>query len=159
MLDSKGPIAVQCDVQLEELRQESDGCHVTLRIPNREALFVNGMVPLRLFLVGIEDNFSPINKDRIEHIQEQMQNLSSLSTRAKVLSREPAFWTYLEQVDIVLASTETCENRAKQYIMRSCEIESRWELEQSQAAAQRYYQLVQTPFLAWLQEHAAIVQH
>lgn len=69
---------------------------------------------------------------------------------AGILAREPHFWDYLQQINLTAYDAEIDAGRARHFINRVCAVSSRHELDREFEAAQRFFTLIEQPFLAWL---------
>lgn len=73
------------------------------------------------------------------------------SRNAGILARDPHFWDYLQQINLMAYEDEIDTDRARQFINRACGISGRHEFERCTDAALRFFTLIEEPFLAWLQ--------
>ncbi|MGD2076341.1 MAG: hypothetical protein PVG38_15690 [Gammaproteobacteria bacterium] len=72
------------------------------------------------------------------------------SHNAAVLAKEPHFWDYLQQINLTAYDAEIDARRARHFINRICGVSGRHQLNREPATAQRFFTLVQQPFLLWL---------
>lgn len=69
-----------------------------------------------------------------------------LCIMACVFCRDPQFWQWADfNSPAVIASADA----AKVFILTTCQVKSRNELDTDEAAGQRFHTLVRAPFLAW----------
>lgn len=65
---------------------------------------------------------------------------------ACVFCRAPQFWQWADfNSPAVIASADA----AKDFILTTCQVKSRVDLDTNEAAGQRFHDLVRAPFLAW----------
>jgi len=69
---------------------------------------------------------------------------------ASILARDPHFWDYLQQINLMAYEDEIDTDRARQFINRACRVSGRHEFERCSDAALRFFTLIEEPFLAWL---------
>ena len=74
----------------------------------------------------------------------------SANRNAHILSKDPHFWDYLQQINLTAYDAEIDARRARHFINRVCAVNSRHELDQRNGAGQRFFNLVERPFLEWL---------
>lgn len=74
----------------------------------------------------------------------------SASRNACILSRDPHFWDYLQQINLTAYDAEIDARRARHFINRVCAVNGRHELDHHNDAAQRFFNLIERPFLEWL---------
>jgi len=74
----------------------------------------------------------------------------SANRNAHILSKDPHFWDYLQQINLTAYDAEIDARRARHFINRVCAVNSRHELDQDNNAGQRFVNLVERPFLEWL---------
>ena len=72
------------------------------------------------------------------------------SRNASILARDPHFWDYLQQINLIAYDAEIGTRRARQFINRVCGVNGRYDLERCPDAALRFFALVEEPFLDWL---------
>jgi hypothetical protein len=72
------------------------------------------------------------------------------SRNADILARDPHFWDYLQQFNLTAYDTEIDARRSRHFINRACCIGGRHELDRDPAAGQRFFTLIEQPFLDWL---------
>ncbi len=72
------------------------------------------------------------------------------SRNACILSRDPHFWDYLQQINLTAYDAEIDARRAKYFINRVCAVNGRYELDRHNDSAQRFFSLIERPFLEWL---------
>jgi len=79
-------------------------------------------------------------------------NLSggSATRNACILSKDPHFWDYLQQINLTAYDAEIDARRARHFINRVCAVSGRHELDHDTGAAQRFFKLIERPFLEWL---------
>ncbi len=74
----------------------------------------------------------------------------SANRNARILSKEPHFWDYLQQINLTAYDAEIDARRARHFINRVCAVNGRHELDQDHDTAQRFFNLIERPFLEWL---------
>ncbi|MFQ5643729.1 MAG: hypothetical protein ACE5FQ_08525 [Thiogranum sp.] len=72
------------------------------------------------------------------------------SRNACILSRDPHFWDYLQQINLTAYDAEIDARRARHFINRACAVSGRHELDHDPVSAQRFFNLIERPFLEWL---------
>jgi hypothetical protein len=72
------------------------------------------------------------------------------SHNASILARDPHFWDYLQQINLMAYDAEIGSRRARQFINRVCGVNGRYDLARCPDAALRFFTLVEEPFLDWL---------
>jgi len=72
------------------------------------------------------------------------------SFNAGTLARDPHFWDYLQQINLTAYDAEIDARRARHFINRVCGVNSRLDLDRYEAISQRFYNLIERPFLDWL---------
>ncbi len=72
------------------------------------------------------------------------------SRNARILSRDPHFWDYLQQINLTAYDAEIDACRARHFINRACAVSGRHELDHDPASARRFFNLIERPFLEWL---------
>jgi len=72
------------------------------------------------------------------------------SRNARILSKDPHFWDYLQQINLTAYDAEIDARRAQHFINRACAVSGRHELDHHHEAAQRFFNLIERPFLEWL---------
>jgi hypothetical protein len=72
------------------------------------------------------------------------------SHNAGILAKDPHFWDYLQQISLTAYESEIDTRRARYFINRVCGIGGRYELERNTHLAQRFFALIEQPFLDWL---------
>ena len=77
-------------------------------------------------------------------------NGGDASRNASILARDPHFWDYLQQINLMAYEDEIDTDRARQFINRACRVSGRHEFEHCNDAAMRFFTLIEEPFLAWL---------
>ena len=76
----------------------------------------------------------------------KITNPRDLCIMACVFCRDPQFWQW---ADFNNPSVIASANAAKDFILNTCQVKSRVELDTNEAAGQRFHDLVRAPFLAW----------
>jgi len=74
----------------------------------------------------------------------------SANRNAHILSKDPHFWDYLQQINLTAYDAEIDSRRARHFINRVCAVSSRHELDHENGATQRFFNLIERPFLEWL---------
>jgi len=69
---------------------------------------------------------------------------------ACILSKDPHFWDYLQQINLTAYDAEIDARRARHFINRVCAVSGRHALDHDTGAAQRFFKLIERPFLEWL---------
>ena len=72
------------------------------------------------------------------------------SLNAGILARDAHFWDYLQQINLTAYEAEIDARRARHFINRVCGVNSRLDLDRYEAYSQRFYNLIEQPFLDWL---------
>lgn len=72
------------------------------------------------------------------------------SRNASILARDPHFWDYLQQFNLIAYDAEIDARRSRHFINRVCRVSGRYELDRTSAAGQRFFTLIEQPFLDWL---------
>jgi hypothetical protein len=72
------------------------------------------------------------------------------SLNAGILARDAHFWDYLQQINLTAYDAEIDARRARHFINRVCGVNSRLDLDRYEAVSQRFYNLIERPFLDWL---------
>jgi hypothetical protein len=72
------------------------------------------------------------------------------SRNAGVLARDPHFWDFLQQINLMAYEGEVDTRRSRHFINRVCGVNGRYDFEHSSDAALRYFTLIEQPFLDWL---------
>lgn len=75
---------------------------------------------------------------------------NSPSRNAGILARDPHFWDYLQQINLIAYDAEIDARRSRQFINRVCRVDGRYELDREAAASRRFFTLIEHPFLDWL---------
>lgn len=74
----------------------------------------------------------------------------SAGHNAGILAKDPHFWEYLQQINLMAYEFEIDIRRARHFINRICNVGSRHELNRNETAARRFFDLIENPFLNWL---------
>jgi hypothetical protein len=74
----------------------------------------------------------------------------SACSNAGILARDPAFWGYLQLISLTAFDEEIDTRRARNFINRICGVQGRHQLERINTAADRFYHMIEKPFLEWL---------
>lgn len=82
-------------------------------------------------------------------LQESLSG-GAASHNANILARDPQFWNYLQEINLIAFEDEIDARRARQFINRVCGVTGRLALDRDPCAGQRFFRLVERPFLAWL---------
>ena len=79
-------------------------------------------------------------------------NLAGGSARinAGIIARDPHFWDYLQQISLAAYDAEIDTRRARMFINRVCDVSGRYDLDRNEIAVQRFFILIEQPFLEWL---------
>lgn len=79
-------------------------------------------------------------------------NLAGGSARmnAGIIAKDPHFWDYLQQISLVAYDAEIDTRRARMFINRVCDVSGRYDLDRNEIAVQRFFVLIEQPFLEWL---------
>ena len=98
----------------------------------------------------------PLENPRIRSTQARRLRLKdnlaggSASRNAGILARDPHFWDYLQQINLTAYDAEIDTRRARHFINRVCSVGGRHALDRDRDAAQRFFNLIEQPFLEWL---------
>lgn len=71
-----------------------------------------------------------------------------LCIMACIFCREPLFHRWLQSIQ----PGDVSEDIAKQFIVISCQVKSRNDLDRDPAAAERFHNLIRKPYLAWKEQ-------
>lgn len=141
--------------QVREIRQnppnpaESTTRQITLRLvepgdtqQEPPAPCLLSMIPLRRPTI----RSSPTHKLRLK------DSLAGGSARinAGIIARDPHFWDYLQQISLAAYDAEIDTRRARMFINRVCDVSGRYDLDRNETAVQRFFALIEQPFLEWL---------
>ena len=74
----------------------------------------------------------------------------SASHNAGILAKDAHFWDSLQQITLTAYDAEIDSSRARLFINRACGVEGRHHLDRDAATSQRFFTLIQQPFLNWL---------
>jgi hypothetical protein len=72
------------------------------------------------------------------------------SHNAGILAKDPHFWDFLQQINLSAYDAEIDARRARHFINRVCNVAGRHELDRIRLARERFFSLVEQPFLDWL---------
>lgn len=74
-----------------------------------------------------------------------------LCIMACVFCKEPAFqaWVHTQMSGCRNDGCKGSEAEAKAFILKTCDVKSRNDLDRDPAAAERFHELVRKPYLAW----------
>jgi hypothetical protein len=72
------------------------------------------------------------------------------SRNAGILAKDPHFWDFLQQINLSAYDAEIDARRARHFINRMCSVSGRYELDRHSHARQRFFSLIEQPFLDWL---------
>jgi hypothetical protein len=72
------------------------------------------------------------------------------SRNAGILAKDPHFWDFLQQINLSAYDAEIDARRARHFINRMCSVSGRYELDRQSHARQRFFSLIEQPFLDWL---------
>jgi hypothetical protein len=103
----------------------------------------------------------PLNRPKIPSTSERKLHLrdsltgGSASHNASILSKDPHFWDYLQQINLTAYDAEIDAQRARHFINRVCDVPGRHALDYAPGSAQRFFVFVQQPFLDWLMAETA----
>jgi hypothetical protein len=130
---------------------------VSLRLVNSDALTLWEGAPAistanphcLLYLVALERPRIRSNRARRLRLRDSLAG-GDASRNASILARDPHFWDYLQQINLMAYDAEIGSRRARQFINRACGVNGRYELERCPDAAMRFFTLVEEPFLGWL---------
>lgn len=147
--------ALRCRLELDRSRADEDGDTVTLRLSDvdslrslRSALARSTGGRYVLHLHKIDEQRPALDETRRRHLEEVLQ-ARPLSEGVTRLLREPAFWSFLEEMDFATVDGEVDARHARNYVYRVCGVECARELDDPHTA-ERYDALVITPFRSWL---------
>ncbi len=151
-------LAVRCRVELDPTDDDAGLGTVILRLSDADGLNVLKAALARregndgrylLQLVKIDATRSALDGDRRRHLEEALRARSPAEGLARLM-REPAFWSYLEEIDLAVADGEVDAHHARMYVYRVCRVECARDLENDPQARERYQALVVAPFRSWL---------
>jgi len=97
-----------------------------------------------------------LERPRVRSTSERREQLrdsligGEASRNAGVLARDPHFWDFLQQINLMAYEGEVDTRRARHFINRVCGVNGRYDFEHSSDAALRYFTLIEQPFLDWL---------
>lgn len=147
--------ALRCRLELADSRTGGDGDTLTLRLSDADSLHslqtaLAGSIGGRyvLHLHKIDEERPALDGARRRHLEEALQ-ARPLSESISRLVREPAFWSFLEEMDFAAVDGEVNPRHARNYVYRVCGVECARELDDP-LTAERYEALVVTPFRSWL---------
>lgn len=131
---------------------------VTLRMVNGDSLANWACIPENtaenphclLYLVALERPAIRSSLARRLRLKDSLAG-GDACRNAGILARDPHFWDYLQQINLTAYDAEIDAGRARHFINRVCAVRSRYDLERRFEAAQRFFTLIEQPFLAWLQ--------
>ncbi len=147
--------ALHCRLELADSRADGDGDTITLRLSDADSLHslqtaLAGSSGGRyvLHLHKINEQRPALDEARRRHLEAALaaRPLSESITR---LVREPAFWSFLEEMDFAAVDGEVDARHARNYVYRVCGVERARELDDLHTA-ERYEALVVAPFRSWL---------
>jgi len=75
---------------------------------------------------------------------------NSPSRNAAILAKDPHFWDYLQQFNLIAYDAEIDARRSRHFINRVCRVGGRHELDREKAAGRYFFMLIEQPFLDWL---------
>ncbi len=130
---------------------------VSLRMVNSDALSTwTGVTDITaanphclLYLVALERPAIRSTQARRLRLRDSLAG-GEACRNAGLLARDPHFWDYLQQINLTAYDAEIDAGRARHFINRVCAVSSRYELNRSLEAAQRFFTLIEQPFLTWL---------
>lgn len=100
-----------------------------------------------MLLVELDDDETAINQDKAERLhQAEEKKGGALSKNAAMLCKDLEFLSYLANR---FPNKTWNELSAKGFVLQTCQISSRRELDHNRGAAQRYKSFVQAPFIQW----------
>ena len=105
--------------------------------------------PGLVYLVPLDPPKVRSTPERRLHLRDTLA-AGNASHNASILAKDPHFWDYLQQINLTAYEAEIDAHRARHFINRLCGVSGRHQLDQEPALAQRFFQLVQQPFLHWL---------
>lgn len=117
--------------------------------PPREPQTATGESPCLVYLVPLDPPKVRSTPERRLHLRDTLA-AGSASHNASILAKDPHFWDYLQQINLTAYEAEIDAHRARHFINRLCGVSGRHQLDQEPAMAQRFFQIVQQPFLHWL---------
>jgi hypothetical protein len=131
---------------------------VTLRMVNGDTLANWTGIPENtaenphclLYLVALERPAIRSTMARRLHLSDNLAG-GDACRNAGILARDPHFWDYLQQINLTAYEAEIDAGRARHFINRVCAVSSRYEFDRKFEAAQRFFTLIEQPFLTWLQ--------
>jgi hypothetical protein len=98
----------------------------------------------------------PLGQPRVRSTQARRLRLKDSlaggmpSRNAGILAKDPHFWDFLQQINLSAYDAEIDARRARHFINRVCSVSGRYELDRKSHARQRFFSLIEQPFLDWL---------
>ena len=102
-----------------------------------------------LYLVPLAENAQRYSLRRRLRLRDSLAG-GSARRNAGILARDPGFWDYLQLISLTAFDEEIDTRRARHFINRICGVQGRHELERVETAAERFFHLIEKPFLEWL---------
>lgn len=102
-----------------------------------------------LYLVALDRPRIRSNQARRLRLKDSLAG-GVASHNAGILARDPHFWDYLQQINLTAYDAEIDARRSRHFINRVCAVSGRYQLD-VENAAQRFFTLIEQPFLDWLQ--------
>jgi len=117
--------------------------------PGERPPAANGQM-LRLFsLVTLQRPRIRSTADRRKRLSHSLAD-GDASRNAGILARDPHFWDFLQQINLMAYEGEIDTRRARHFINRACGVNGRYDFEHCPDAALCYFSLIEEPFLDWL---------
>jgi hypothetical protein len=110
--------------------------------------------PQRVYMVTLQPPRNGSGTDRRLRLRHNLSG-GDASANASILARDPHFWEYLHQINLMAYDDEIDTRRSRHFINRACGVSGRHEFEHCPDAALRYFALIEEPFLDWLLTDAA----
>jgi len=130
----------------------STGKTITLRVVTESASApqtVSDRQHTLMYLVPLERPSNPSTRARRLRLKDSLAG-ESASHKAGILARDTNFWDYLQQISLTAYDAEIDSRRARHFINRVCGVSGRHELDRLTAATERFFALIEQPFLKWL---------
>jgi hypothetical protein len=127
------------------------GGNVTLRVIDSRTPSALPVVEGRwvLYLVPLPGTRNPSSRARRLRLRDSLID-GEAGRNAVILARDPFFWEYLQQINPMAYDQEIDGRRARHFINRVCGISGRHELGRDALCAQRFFSIIEEPFLEWL---------
>lgn len=139
-----GSISEYCSGSLE-----TPATKVVLRLVGNPEPDSREETPSLLSLIPLKRPGIPVSEAQKLRIKDGLAG-GSARINAGLLARNPLFWDYLQQISLSAYDREIDSRRARMFINRVCDVNGRYDLERNEVAVQRFFSLIEAPFLEWL---------